>query len=90
MDNLERWGQFNKHFFHFSYSLSVSLRLIRTFQKRNRSENFTNFKRGVCNIHLNRFADLNNLIDKGQLSLSLDTDEIKCKDLFLGNGTNND
>ena len=35
------------------------------------------------NILLNRFYDLNNLIDKQWLSLSLETFKIKCKALFL-------
>ena len=36
------------------------------------------------NILLNRFYDLNNLIDKKWLELSLETYKIKCKALFLG------
>ena len=40
------------------------------------------------NILLNRFCDLNDLIDKTWMNLSLETYKIKCKALFLG--TNND
>ena len=40
------------------------------------------------NILLNRFCDLNDLIDKMWMNLSLETYKIKCKALFLG--TNND
>ena len=36
------------------------------------------------NILLNRFCDLNNMIDKSWLELSLDTYKVKCKKLFLG------
>ena len=39
------------------------------------------------NILLNRFADLNNMIDKGWLNLSLETYKVKCKFLFLGTWT---
>ena len=35
------------------------------------------------NILLNRFYDLNNLIDKQWLEMSLETYKIKCKALFL-------
>ena len=34
----------------------------------------------------NRFHDLNNMIDKQWLNLSLETYKIKCKALFLQNG----
>ena len=40
------------------------------------------------NILLNRFCDLNDLIDKKWMNLSLETYKIKCKALFLE--TNND
>ena len=36
------------------------------------------------NILLNRFAELNNKIDKSWLNLSLETFKVKCKSLFLG------
>ena len=36
------------------------------------------------NILLNRFTDLNNMIDKNWLNLSLETFKVKCKSLFLG------
>ena len=36
------------------------------------------------NILLNRFAELNNKIDKSWLNLSLETYKVKCKSLFLG------
>ena len=36
------------------------------------------------NILLNRFAELNNKIDKSWLNLSLETFKVKCKTLFLG------
>ena len=36
------------------------------------------------NILLNRFTDLNNMIDKTWLTLSLETFKVKCKSLFLG------
>ena len=35
------------------------------------------------NILLNRFCDLNNLIDKSWLNLSLETFKVKCKTMFL-------
>ena len=35
------------------------------------------------NILLNRFCDLNDLIDKKWIELSMETFKIKCKDLFL-------
>ena len=35
------------------------------------------------NILLNRFVHLNNMIEKGWLSLSLETYKIKCKEKFL-------
>ena len=35
------------------------------------------------NILLNRFCDLNNLIDKNWLNLSLETFKVKCKTMFL-------
>ena len=35
------------------------------------------------NILLNRFCELNNMIDKNWLSLSLETFKIKCKSIFL-------
>ena len=37
------------------------------------------------NTLLNRFCDLNNMIDKAWLELSLDTYKVKCKELFLKN-----
>ena len=37
------------------------------------------------NILLNRFTELNNLIDKSWLDLSLETFKVKCKAIFLGN-----
>ena len=39
------------------------------------------------NILLNRFYNLNNLIEKRWLDLSLETFKIKCKTMFLENGT---
>ena len=39
------------------------------------------------NILLNRFAELNNLIDKSWLNLSLGTFKTKCKSIFIGNVT---
>ena len=38
------------------------------------------------NILLNRFHDLNNLIEKQWLTMSLETYKIKCKALFLQTG----
>ena len=35
------------------------------------------------NTLLNRFCDLNNMIDKSWLELSLDTYKVKCKEMFL-------
>ena len=35
------------------------------------------------NVLLNRFCELNNMIDKNWLSLSLETFKIKCKSIFL-------
>ena len=35
------------------------------------------------NTLLNRFCDLNNMIDKSWLEMSLDTHKVKCKELFL-------
>ena len=35
------------------------------------------------NTLLNRFCDLNNMIDKSWLEMSLDTYKVKCKELFL-------
>ena len=37
------------------------------------------------NILLNRFSELNNMIYKNWLNLSLETFKIKCKTIFLGN-----
>ena len=37
------------------------------------------------NILLNRFTELNNMIDKDWLNLSLETFKIKCKTIFLRN-----
>ena len=37
------------------------------------------------NILLNRFTELNNMIDKNWLNYSLETFKIKCKSIFLRN-----
>jgi hypothetical protein len=35
------------------------------------------------NILLNRFVNINNMIEKGWLSMAWDTYKIKCKEVFL-------
>ena len=53
--------------------------------ERNRNLTFTKNQRYDVgkNILLNRFCELNNMIPKDWLSLSLDTYKTKCKTLFL-------